>query len=302
MKVLITGATGLIGQEIVSLCHESGIHVNYLTTNKNKIRSEKNYQGFFWDIKNKEIDISCFEGVEVIINLVGATVAKRWTSKYKKEIIDSRVTSASLLLQSLKKLEQHSVRHIISASAIGIYPDSFKTYYTEETSCHEDDFLGDVVRQWEKSITVFGTIGINVSLLRIGLVLSNEGGALPKIEKPIRMGVGAFFGNGNQWQSWIHVSDVARMFMFILNEEASGIFNAVAPNPVSNKKMTHTIARQLNKKIWLPGIPRIVMKLMLGEMHYLLFSSQRVSCDKISNLGFESEYDTIEEAIKSLVR
>ncbi|WP_025742577.1 TIGR01777 family oxidoreductase [Aquimarina pacifica] len=300
MKVLITGATGLIGKEIVSLCHQSGIDVNYLTTNKAKIRTEPNYKGFLWDLQNREIDTKCFEDVEVVINLVGATVAKRWTSSYKKEIIESRVASASLLLESLKNIH-HSIRHVVSASAIGIYPDSFQNYYTEDMTLEEDGFLGQVVRKWENSIHQFNTLDIEVSLLRIGLVLSDRGGAFPKIERPIRLGFGAFFGNGNQWQSWIHVDDVARMFVFVIEKELVGTFNAVAPNPVSNKKMTCTIAQKLNKKIILPNVPKLAMKLMLGEMHILLFSSQRVSCDKISDLGFVYDYDSIDHAVASLL-
>lgn len=300
MKVLITGATGLVGQEIVTLCHQSNIDVNYLTTSRNKLSTTSNYKGYFWNPDQKEIDTKCFEGVDVIINLVGATVAKRWTSAYKKEILESRTKTASLLLESLENTK-HSIRHIISASAIGIYPDSFQKYYMENSTEQDPGFLGDVVAQWEKEIVNFKTIGIEASILRIGLVLSNNGGAFPKIVKPIRYGVGAFFGNGKQWQSWIHIHDLARMFMFVMQKELTGVFNAVAPNPVSNKKMTLAIAEKLNKKIFLPNIPRITMKLVLGEMHTLLFSSQRVSSNKITELGFEFEHDNIVSAIDHLI-
>ena len=300
MRVLITGATGLIGQEIVKLCHQSKIDVNYLTTNKNKISKNESYQGFYWNLKQNEIDTDCFKDVEVIINLVGATVAKRWTSSYKQEILDSRTKSADLLVMSLKNTS-HTVRHIISASAIGIYPDSFQNYYMENSPEEDTGFLGEVVKKWEDAVLQFKDLGIEVSLLRIGLVLSDKGGAFPKIKKPIQYGVGAVFGSGKQWQSWIHVSDLASMFVHVLKEELTGVYNAVAPNPVSNKKLTDTVANKLSKNIVLPGVPRLTMKLFLGEMHVLLFSSQRVCSDKIAKTGFEFEYDNITSAVNALL-
>jgi len=156
MKVLITGATGLIGQEIVKLCHQSKIDVNYLTTNKDKIKSTSNYQGFYWDPKNYILDENCFLDVEVIINLVGASVAKRWTPSYKEEILESRIISTHVLLESLKKTK-HTVRHVISASAIGIYPDSFQNYYMESSPERDIGFLGNVVTKWEETILQFET-------------------------------------------------------------------------------------------------------------------------------------------------
>ncbi|WP_438424799.1 TIGR01777 family oxidoreductase [Aquimarina macrocephali] len=300
MKVLITGATGLVGQEIVNLCHQSGIEVNYLTTSKNKLSSKANYTGYFWDPKRGEIDTDCFNDVEVIVNLVGATVAKRWTSSYRKEILESRTRTASLILESLRNIK-HSVRHIVSASAIGIYPDSFQNYYMEDAPERDTGFLGEVVTQWENAVIQFKTLDIEVSLLRIGLVLSEKGGAFPKMVKPIRFGMGAFFGNGKQWQSWIHVQDLARIFMFVIEEELTGVFNAVAPNPVSNKKLMNTIAEKLNKKIVLPNVPRLTMKLFLGEMHSLLFSSQRVCSSRISTTGFNFNFDNIASAVDVLI-
>ncbi|WP_299213769.1 TIGR01777 family oxidoreductase [uncultured Aquimarina sp.] len=300
MKVLITGATGLIGQEIVRLCHQSKIDVHYLTTSKNKLTSEKNYRGFYWNPSADEIDSRCFEDVEVIINLVGATVAKRWTKKYKQEIIDSRVDTASLILESLKKVK-HSVRHIVSASAIGIYPNSFQNYYMEDSSMEDTGFLGKVVKKWETAVEEFKILNIEVSLLRIGLVLSNKGGAFPKIANPIKQGMGAVFGNGKQWQSWIHVEDLAQMFMYVVEEELTGLYNAVAPNPISNHKLTHVIADHLAKKIVLPSVPKFMMKLILGDMHVLLFSSQRVCSDKILETGFRFKHDNITQAIEDLI-
>ncbi len=301
MKVLITGATGLIGQEIIKLCHNANYDVHYLTTNKTKLKSERNYTGFLWDPVSGFIDTNCFNGVEVIIHLAGATVAKRWTNAYKKEIIDSRVLTTKLLIESLEKIT-HSVRQVVSASAIGVYKDSFKNYYMEEDNKDMDtSFLADVVNKWETEVLTFKKIGVEVCLLRIGVVLSENGGVFLKITKPIQLGIGAVFGNGKQWQSWIHILDLARLFIFVVEEELEGIYNAVAPNAVSNHKLTHCIARKLDKKIRLPNVPKFVMKMILGEMHILLFSSQRVCSTKIIQNGFHFHYENISQAVDDLL-
>lgn len=300
MRVLITGATGLIGQEIVKLCHQSDIDVNYLTTRKNKIQKTSNYTGYFWDPYTAEIDDACFENVDVIIHLAGATVAKRWTSSYKKLIIESRTKTTGLLYNTLKN-RKHTIKQIVSASAIGIYQDSFQNYYMEDANEIDHGFLGQVVISWEQSVNEFKNLNIGVSFLRVGLVLSNKGGAFPKIVNPIKLGFGAFFGNGKQWQSWIHIRDLAKMFLFIAQKHHTGVFNAVAPNPVSNKKMTQAIASHINKRIILPNVPRLTMKLILGEMHTLLFSSKRVCSSKIADTGFEFEYDNIQQAVEDLL-
>lgn len=300
MIVLITGATGLIGQEIVRQFHEKGHIVHYLTTSKSKLQTQENYKGFYWNVAEGHIDHSCLEGVEVIIHLVGASISKRWTSSYKKEILDSRVDSANLIAKTIK-VHNFSVRHVISASAIGIYPSSLTNYYSETELKISDSFLGEVVDKWEKAVEVFQTEKCIVSKIRIGLVLSDSGGALPEIMKPVKFGLGACFGSGEQWQSWIHITDLARIFMFVMTEELEGIFNGVAPNPVSNKELTKSVASVLQKPLILPGIPKAVMSIALGEMHIILYESQRVSSAKIESEGFQFRYPNLAPALQSLL-
>ena len=298
--ILITGATGLIGQEIVAQCHQQGYRVNYLTTSKSKLSKSKNYNGFYWNPKENEIDTNCFYEVKTIINLVGATVSKRWTQSYKKEITESRTNTAKLLLETIKS-NKFEVEHIISASAIGIYPSSLDILYDEAHTDASSSFLGQVVSVWEAAVDEFKSIGVKVSKVRIGLVLSEKGGALPEIIKPMKLGAGAAFGSGEQWQSWVHVQDLARLFLFIKENKLEGIYNGVAPNPVTNTELTKVAAKVLKKPLILPNIPKFAMKLALGEMHTILFQSQRVNAEKIIKAGFVFEFPNLKPALQELL-
>jgi hypothetical protein len=300
MRILITGATGLVGQEIVKLCHAKNIKVNYLTTRKSKISTDDNYKGFYWNTDTREIDTDCFKNVEGIIHLAGASISKRWTDSYKKEIISSRVESTQLLIDSLKG-ESHTIKHVVSASAIGIYPDSLTNYYDQTHKVVSDSFLGKVVQAWEQAVDGFSKLNIAVSKVRIGLVLSAKGGALKEIAKPIKFGVGAAFGSGKQWQSWIHIDDLAKAFLYVLENRLDGVYNGVAPNPVTNNELTKTVAKVLRKPLFLSNIPKFIMKLVLGEMHIILFESQRVSSKKIESKNFKFEFHHLEPALEDLL-
>jgi uncharacterized protein (TIGR01777 family) len=298
--VLVTGATGLIGSEITKICHDKGYRVHYLTTSKSKLENTSNYKGFYWNPNNNEIDNNCFKDVSCIINLVGATISKRWTDDYKKVILESRTKTAALLYDTIKQ-NKFEIPHIVTASAIGIYPSSMTNYYEEDHTEHSQSFLGNVVEKWEAAIDAFSGLGIKIAKIRIGLVMAKSGGALPEIAKPIRFGTGAAFGSGEQWQSWIHVKDLASLFVYAMDAELSGIYNGVAPNPVSNQELTKTVAKILKRPLVLPNIPKFLMKLILGEMHILLFESQRVSSAKIQGEGFQFKYNQIEPALKDLL-
>ncbi|TYA86827.1 TIGR01777 family oxidoreductase [Seonamhaeicola marinus] len=300
MRILITGATGLVGQQIVKICHEKGIAVNYLTTNKAKIKTLDNYHGFYWNTSKEEIDKSCFKNVDAIIHLAGASVSNRWTPEYKEEILSSRTKTTALLVNALKG-ESHTIKQVVSASGISIYPDSLVNYYDESSKATNTSFLGDVVKAWEDSVNSFNVLNISVSKIRIGLVLSEKGGALPQMSKPIKYGVGAAFGSGKQWQSWIHLEDLANMFLYVIENNLVGVYNGVSPNPVSNKEVTRTIAKVLKRPLFLPNIPKFFMKLVLGEMHQILFDSQRVSSKKIEDKGFYFKYHHLQPALENLL-
>ncbi len=300
MKILITGATGLVGMELVDLCLAQNIAVNYLSTRKEKIVSEHNYQGFYWNPDIKVIDLECFRGVTTVINLAGASISKRWIKQYKEEILSSRINSLKTLFQGLEKADYSGITSFVSASAIGIYPNSLSNYYTEDEKNSDDSFLGEVVLAWENEVDTFRKFNFKVTKIRIGLVLSSKGGALPEMMKPINNYVGAAFGSGEQWQSWIYIHDLARIFLFTIVHGLQGNFNAVAPNPVTNGKLVKEIAKMLKKPLILPNIPEFMMKLILGEMSYLLFVSQRVSSKKIEEEGFDFRFKNITKTLEDI--
>ena len=300
MKLLITGATGLIGKELLDQCAEDGIPVHFLTTRKNQLNSSPNAKGFHWNPKTGEIDTAAFNGITSIINLAGAPVSRRWTASYKKLIRDSRIDSIRLLRDTLQQIE-HSISHFVSASGISYYPSSLSEEYSESHPTPGTAFLAGVTVDWETEADAIGQLGIKVSKLRTGIVLSEKGGALLKMVKPIKMGMGAPLGSGKQWQSWIDVTDMAAMYLHICRNELEGTFNAVAPNPITNAELTKAIASALGKRVWLPNVPAFVLKLVLGEMGSLVLESQKVSCQKIQDSGFEFTYPTITESIGDLL-
>lgn len=300
MVYLVTGATGLVGQEILRLCELQKIAIHYLTTRKSKIKNTPLLKGFYWNPKKNQIDTQAFENVTCIIHLAGATVASRWTPSYKKKILDSRIVTANFLAETLKN-NSHQVTQFISASAIGIYPDSLTDFYKENVNEVSTNFLGKVVEAWENVTDQFAYLNIKVAKIRIGIVLSNKGGALPKMLTPIKLCVGAPFGKGTQWQSWIHVTDLARLFLFVAKNKMEGVYNATAPNPVTQCKLMKTCAEILRKPFYFPNMSKFMTKLIFGEMSVLLLNSQRVCSMKIVDAGFNFEFNTIQAATENIL-
>jgi hypothetical protein len=298
--VLITGATGLVGKALVKKCLQNGFNVHYLTTRKSKIKLQENYKGFYWNPQLEIIDISCFEGVNIIINLAGSSIAQRWTKASKSLILSSRKKALELLHLSIET-HDFPVKHIISASAIGIYPDSKTRYYEEDFQGTDISFLRTVVRSWEGALKAFNALGVKTTALRIGIVLDKHEGALPKISGPIKGYIGSALGSGDQWQSWIHIDDLVRMFMFVLDSSLEGIFNAVAPNPVQQKDFVKSVANVLKRPIFFPKVPEFILNFALGEMSAIALESQRVSAQKIQDLGFEYDFHELDAALRDLL-
>ncbi|MFT4668921.1 MAG: hypothetical protein ACI9M9_000594 [Flavobacteriaceae bacterium] len=300
MKILITGATGLIGRELVKQCNNNGISVHYFTTRKTKIEDRLEYRGFYWNPLLNEIDVRAFEGVSAIINLAGANIGKRWTRSYKAEILQSRTQPADLIFKTLKGLD-HSISHFISASGVSVYPRSETNLYTEESSEVDDTFLAEVVKVWEASANQFKSLGMDVSIARTGMVLAKDDGVFAKLAQMVKLGLGAPLGTGNQWQSWVHISDAAGIYLHILTNKLEGVYNVVAPNPVTNRKLNKQIAAYTGARLWLPKVPPFILKLMLGEMAILALEGQLVSSRKLELSGYVFRYPNIELACADLL-
>ena len=256
MKILVTGATGLIGRSLVKTALSQGIKIHFLTTRKSKINSLNNAQGFHWNPTNGDLDYDCFLGVDIIIHLAGASISKLWTTSYRKLIFTSRVDSTKLLFSGLKKLgSKHKIKQIISASATGIYPSDFKKKFTETEKVYPKTFMQEVVIAWENEVDSFTSINIKVAKMRLGLVLSHKGGFLGSLKIPITFGLGTTFGNGKQGQSWIHIEDVVGVFLKACHEEWEGIYNTVSPNPVNQTYLIRVLAKALKRPYFLPPLP-----------------------------------------------
>ncbi len=298
MKVLISGGSGLVGREISRILIDKGHQVGWLS--RNPAGSPKDIQGFYWDPDKMEIDLEALNFADAIIHLAGANIAKRWTPHYKDLILRSRVDGTHLLFE---KIRQHSIKidSFISASAVGYYPNSFDALYTEE-SAPGDDYLSLICQKWEAEVEKFEALGIRSIRMRIGIVLDSNEGALAQMAAPLKWGFGAPLGTGNQWMPWIHRFDLASMFVHALEntEISSGVYNAVGPENLRNKDLTKTLAKVLNRPLFLPPVPEFVLKLYLGEMSAIALASTKCSNAKIVATGFEYRFSNLEAALKDL--
>ena len=303
MKFLITGGTGNIGSFLIDKILSKGYSINYLTRNQKKIKKSSNLNGFFWDPCKQIIDQKCFDGVTHIVHLSGESISRRWTKKRKKNILSSRLLTTRLLFKSLSKFDSLSkIEQIVCASAIGIYKSSYDKVYDEKTNCKGETYLQQVVLKWENEINKFKKLNINTTIFRIGLVLSKNGGILKTLQIPTKLNIAAPIGSGNQYQSWIHEYDLSNMIMQSMFNKWFGIYNAVSPNPVKQKKFIKLYAKSLNK-IALPiPIPKFIIRILFGEMSILIFNSQYVSSAKIINSGFVFRFSKIEDAFFNLAR
>jgi uncharacterized protein (TIGR01777 family) len=301
MNILITGATGLIGKKMVTLLKKDNHIIHYLSTSKAKIEHESNYKGFYWNPSIGEIDLAAFEDVSVVIHLAGASVSKKWTKAYKKEIIQSRVQTANLLLNTLKA-HPNKVKQFVAASAIGIYPDDLTAIYHEDDSKIDDSFLGEVTQLWEESTNLFKSLPLLVTTIRIGVVLAKESGALVEMTKPIKYGFGASLASGKQYVSWIHIDDLGAIFKYVIDHNLEGIYNAVSPYPTTNEELTKAIAKTIHKPLFLPNIPKFMLRFLLGEMHQIVTSSQHVSSRKILDSGFQFQFASLSKSLQNLLK
>ncbi|MCS6967724.1 MAG: TIGR01777 family oxidoreductase [Cytophagales bacterium] len=298
-RVLITGGSGLIGRRLTHWLIEKNYQVSWLTRYPNHAKGIKQYK---WDIQKKDIDPQAIIQTDCIIHLAGAGVAdKPWTPKRKQEILESRTHSTALLAKALRE-NAHQVRTFIAASAIGFYGmDTGQGLLTENTPAGQD-FLARVVQAWEAETDLIDQLGIRVVKFRIGIVLSKEGGALPKLLQPIQFYIGAPLGSGKQWMSWIHIDDLCRLFIWAMeNPTIKGTYNAVAPFPVTNEEMVKTAANMLHRPVLPFNVPAFALKIVFGQMASMLLGGSKVSSAKIEQSGFVFSYPTLGKALRELL-
>lgn len=299
--ICITGGTGLIGKALTHYFTAKGHAIIVLSR---AVKSSTNPLISYrqWDPEKGNIDETAITAADYIIHLAGAGVAdKRWNKKRKEEIKQSRVQSSALLVDALSRIP-NKVQAVVSASGIGWYGPDKGTIFTE-TEPHYNDFLGSTCLEWENSIEPVTKLGIRLVKLRTGIVLSNDGGAFAEFKKPVQFGLASILGSGKQMVSWIHILDIIRMYEFAIDHnQLSGVFNAAAPNPVTNKELTVAIAKKMKGKAFITiPVPSFALQLILGEMSIEVLKSTTVSADKIRNSGFNFLYPTIDAAVNELI-
>ena len=296
-KVLITGGSGLIGGALTKLLQQEGYEVVHLSRSKN---SKHGVTTFVWDLKNKTIENGALRDVNYIVHLAGAGVSdKQWTYKYRKTIVKSRIDGIPLLLEAAKK-ESANLKAFISASGVNYYGSQSILKDLSEDTPPGDDFLAKTCVYWENYADKFLEI-TRVVKLRTGIVLDKAQGALPRLAEPIKYNFGAALGSGKQYMPWAHIEDIAGMYLFaIQNNQMKGAYNAVAPEKIKHKQFIRTIAKHLDKKLWLPNIPAFVVKMIFGLMADILLYGNHCSSQKIEQAGFSFKYRNFNEAVKSL--
>ena len=297
--VLIAGGTGLVGTRLTELLLEKNYEVRHLSRT---VKGNETVPTYPWSVDEQEIDPEALKGINHVVHLAGAGVAdERWTDSRKQLILDSRVDSTALLIQGIKE-HNPKIKSFIAASAIGIYGSDTGHETITEGSKPGKDFLARVTVKWEAASDPLKEMGIRLVKLRIGIVLSTAGGALPKLIQPIKLGMATALGSGKQYMSWIHIDDLCRMFIHAIeHEQLQGAYNAVGPKPVNNETMTRSIAKLLDRPMFLPNAPGFALRLAMGEMASIVLGGNKVSSRVIEDTGFIFEYPDHKSALKSLL-
>ena len=296
-KILVTGASGLVGTPLVASLEAAGHEV--LRAVRREIRDEG--KEVSWNPDKGEIDKGKLTGIDAVIHLAGANIAgKRWTESYKKVLLDSRVDGTTLISKTIAELDPKP-KVLACASAIGYYGDRGDEVL-DEHSASGDTYLPEVCLQWERSCEPARDAGIRVANMRLGVVLSPKGGALAKMLLPFQLGGGGVLGSGRQYFSWISLDDTVGAIRFVLdNQQLSGPVNLVAPTPVTNYEYTKTLGTVLSRPTILP-MPSFAAKLAFGEMaEALLLASARVEPKVLSDAGFTFEHPTLELALRNVL-
>jgi uncharacterized protein (TIGR01777 family) len=298
-SILITGGSGLVGRHLSRLLQEKGYEVRHLGR---RPTGREAYPTYRWDIARGEVDAAALHGLYGIVHLAGAGIADgRWTPERRAEILSSRVDGLRLLHRAMPPDQRPKV--IVSASAIGFYGHRGDETLREDAAPQPGDFLSDTCVRWESALEPFAAEGLRSVRLRIGIVLSSRGGALAKMLPSYPFGVGAYFGNGRQWYSWIHLDDICRMFVFALeNPAVSGAYNAVSPHPLRNRDFARAVGVGVGKKALLVPVPVCALRLAMGQMADVVLHSTRADAAKILSTGFRFGFEDAAKAVADLVK
>jgi uncharacterized protein (TIGR01777 family) len=302
--ILITGGTGLVGTALCQDLLRKGYAVIVLTRQQEDENKTDKVAYASWDPQKGYIDEDAFSKADHIIHLAGAGVMdKRWTKSYKQQIIDSRVLSADLLVKYLRE-QPNKVKTLVSASAIGWYgADRQRNMAFTEDDPPADDFLGQTCQAWEAAAMKAADM-LRVVCIRTGIVLTEKGGALASFIKPLKFGIAGIPGSGNQMISWIHLEDLCRIYIqAIENTSMTGSYNAVAPSPETNKKLTLMLANKMRGNFFIPmHAPKAMLKLVLGERAIEILKSTTVSDSRIRKMGFQFLYPTLDSALTEIMK
>jgi len=297
--ILISGGTGLVGKALTKRLIIEGHDIRILSRNP---QSSSQLKSFYWNVEKNEIDEKAFEGVEHIVHLAGSGIAdKRWTNARKQDIIDSRVNSMKLITDVVKK-KNIKLKSFVGASAIGIYGMTTSEKIFSEIDNGMDDFLTQSCTKWENSYQQIQTLSSKNCIIRIGVVLSKDGGALKKLLPLFQLGLGSAVGSGKQYMPWIHIEDLVSVFHEALfNSNYNGIYNAVSSEKTTSDSFSKQLAKSLSKPFFLPRVPAFVLKLLFGEMANVLLEGSLISNQKLIHAGFQLKYPALSEALQEIV-
>jgi uncharacterized protein (TIGR01777 family) len=296
MHILIAGGTGFIGTQISKHFANLGHHITILTRGIHKVNNVSESVNFITELDNTA------SSYDVIINLAGESLNKnRWNEKVKRDIYQSRIQTTQKIINYIK-IAGVKPKLLISGSAIGFYGSSVDKIFKESSESADKGFSHNLCRDWEKIAEEASLYGVRVCLIRTGIVLEKDGGALKEMLTPFKLGLGAQLGNGKQWMSWIHMDDVVIAIEYLINHaDLQGAFNLTAPEPVTNKVFTHELAKVLKRPSILV-LPNFIVKMMFGEMaEFLLLNGQKVIPEKLIKAGYPFKFSKLEKALKDIL-
>jgi len=297
-RVLLTGGTGFIGKNLTKLLIQSGYSVSVLTRNLKQNSVDVFY--YRWDVARGQIDEKAVLKADYIIHLAGEGIAdKRWTSKRKLAIIESREKSIQLIYDVLKRNDK-KLEAFVSASGIGIYGAVNGSEICTEDTLAVNDFLGYTCQKWEAAADTMESLGIRTVKIRTGLVLGKDDGFLKKMAPLFKLNLGSALGSGKQYMPWIHIDDLCAIYLeAVRNDKMSGAYNATINDSTTNDSFSKTLAKMYGYSIWLPNVPAFFLKIALGEMAQILLTGRRVSSEKIEKMGVQFRFKNLEDALNN---